>query len=127
MNNITIELCKEDRARLDRIAELLEAQTAGSVKPAAKKPENKPTAPEKVETQPSAQPVKEEPKQPEKAAPEEAPSVQLADIQNLVVSLAAKGRKADVREIVLQYSERVTTIPASKYAEVFEKLKKLEG
>ena len=135
MNNITIELCKEDRARLDRIAELLEAQTAGKVNPTEKEPENKPTAPEKVEPQASAQPVKEEPKQPEKAAPEQAPeptiqdepTVQLADIQNLVVSLAAKGKKAEVREIIQDYAERVTLIPADAYGAVYKRLKKLEA
>lgn len=146
MNNITIELCKEDRVRLDRIAELLEAQTAGKVNPTENEPENKPTAPEKAEAQASAQPVKGEAKQPEKAAPvadpvqafiawdvspeptvQDEPTVQLADIQNLVISLATKGKKAEVREIITDYAERVTLIPADQYGAVYKRLKKLEA
>lgn len=147
MNKITIELCTEDRARLDRIAELLEAQAAGKVKSVAK-PENKPTEPKKEA------PKATEPAQPEKApapelepvndeelseafdaayghdeAPEaeKEPEVKLADIQRLVVSLATSGKKEQARDVIKAYAPSVTTLPADKYGEVFKKLKAIGG
>lgn len=123
MNTITIELCKEDRARLDRIAELLEAQKAGKVNPV----ENKPQKPEKVEEPAKAQPVEEKKAEPAPAPQadkeEAAPAVTLDDVRQLVVQLAANGKKAEARAIVTKYAKSVGEIPADKVAAVFSELR----
>ncbi len=123
MNTITIELCKEDRARLDRIAELLEAQKAGKVNPV----ENKPQKPEKVEEPAKAQPVGEKKAEPAPAPQadkeEAAPAVTLDDVRQLVVQLAANGKKAEARAIVTKYAKSVGEIPADKVAAVFSELR----
>lgn len=131
---LTIELCAEDRARLDAI---LNALTGAPVKA---------TAPKKDTTQPNTQ---AQPKEPTKAKPaleepeqlnflgdtlpweepkaQTAPAVKLEDIQALVVKLATSGKKAEAREIVKDYAERVTEIPAADYDNVYRRLKKLEA
>ena len=135
MNKITIELCAEDRARLDRIAELLEAQTAGTVKPASSEPEKAPAAPKKVEAPASAQPKTEKPTAATQPAQEDipeltdddAPAVELTDLQQIIIKLANAGKQAELRKVIFEYAERVTQIPEDKYSEVYAKLKKLEG
>lgn len=151
MNNITIELCAEDRARLDRIAELLEAQTKQEVKEAEKapevktasKPENKGTEAKKEEpkaleqaplgtmAEPELESVTDEElaeafdiaaEEAKKAEAEKAPEVKLADIQRLVVELATSGKKEKAREIVTSYAPSVTALPTEKYGEVYAKL-----
>lgn len=136
MNNITIkvELCEEDRARLDNILQALSGgrSCAACVDGIAKyvaaevgqhiKP---PAAP--AEAHPVADPFPE----PEKPAPEpekpaepvkEAPKVSQADVQRLVVELSAAGKKEAVREIVNSYAARVSLIPEDKLAEAWARL-----
>ena len=133
MNTITIELCSEDRARLDAI---LEALTKGKpdctrcaqqvvdyvtcvtgIDENGKKVE--PVHP--VEDPFPETPVVEAPKKPE------APKVKMEDVQQKVVALSAAGKKAEVRAIVTAYAERVSAVPEDKLAEVLEKLNALEG
>lgn len=137
-NTITIELCAEDRARLDRInvnlTELItrvmgnQAPDMGEVLQKAA-----PELAEKLAAQhPVADPFKELPKaEPvpfEQEAPkQEAPQYKLEDIQQKVVALSASGKKAEVREIVKSYAEKVSAIPADKFGEVMAKLIGLEG
>lgn len=137
-NTITIELCAEDRARLDHInvnlTELImrvmgnQAPDMGEVLPKAA-----PELAEKLAAQhPVADPFKELPKaEPvpfEQEAPkQEAPQYKLEDIQQKVVALSASGKKAEVREIVKSYAEKVSAIPADKFGEVMAKLIGLEG
>lgn len=142
MNNITVtvELCAEDRARLDKILAALTEHdcskcvdaavkyTAASVGPfqpvaAPEKPEPLPAEPEPeaVNT-----PEPEKPAEPEKQ-PEEQPQVTHADIQRKVVDLSSAGKKAEVREIVTAYAVKVSAIPADKCNEVWDKLTALEG
>lgn len=98
MNIITIELCAEDRARLDRIISGLEAVTGAA--PASN---------------------------PDQVTMEEViAEVTLSDIQQKVVTLSAAGKKAQAREIVKAYAERVTLLPKDKYAEVMGKLSALD-
>lgn len=136
-NVISIEFSTEDRARLDKLQATLEAigesigakalfvelGTGGDESAeAATAPQSKPEAPTPTTNQAEA-------KSPEKeaTAPQSAPSVKLADIQSLVVSLSAKGKKAEVRDIVKAYADRVTALPEDKWPEVYKKLKALEG
>lgn len=104
MNTITIELCAEDRARLDRIIAGLEAKQA--------------SAPEAIAEVASLE---------AEAAPSGPVSVTLSDIQQKVVALSAAGKKAQAREIVKAYAERVTLLPEDKYAEVMDKLSALDS
>lgn len=109
MNNITIEFCAEDRARIDRLIAALEGAGTPYAQPVA------------AETAP-AEPVKVEmPKQ------ESAPAVTHADVQKLVVEIAAsdKEKKALVREIVNGYADKVSAIPEDKLPEVLERLKEV--
>lgn len=139
MNNITIELCKEDRARIDNLivelAALRHALTSDQV--IAVKPE-----PQEAEIPEQPLPPVEEPKaeaeaqtelpwEPEeKAAPEPAPAAQevtVADLQAKVVELVNAGKKTETREIILKYAPNVGSIPAEKRAEVLGLLNGLEG
>ena len=138
-NTITIELCAEDRARLDRIAGLLEANIEASLKvpktptakeddrqltidPEALKPAETTEAPKTAtgEAEASAPPVtpaeEETP-----TAKEDAPAkvakptstVTLEQIQQKVVQLAAGNggaKKAKVREIINAYGAKVSDL-----------------
>lgn len=135
-NTITIELCEEDRARLDHInvnlTELImrvmgnQAPDMGEVLQKAA-----PELAEKLAAQhPAADPFKELPKAepvPFEQPKPEAPQYKLEDIQTKVVALSASGKKAEVREIVKSYAEKVSAIPADKFGEVMAKLIGLEG
>ena len=114
MNNIalTINLSADDRARLDKIIELLE-------KPALPR-----TAPEIVQrskpAEPAPTPIEEAPKEEVEITPEQ--------IQQKVIQLCATGTKKDkTREIVNAYAPKVSAIPEDKRAEVWEKLLTLES
>ena len=123
-NEITMEinLCKEDRDRLDKIIELLTPQPLLEVveaEPAEKAPQNEQEAPAPWD--------KDAPDLP--AVAEEAPAVKHSaeDVQQKVVSLVAAGKKAEVKEIINAYAERVSLIPEDKLDEVMDKLIALEG
>lgn len=117
MNTITIELCAEDRARLDAILEALRGPRCAAEGSQAKaEPEH-----------PVADPFPEEPPKEEAPKKPEPPKVKMEDVQQKVVELSAAGKKAEVRAIVTAYAERVSNIPEAKLGEVMEKLLKLEG
>lgn len=110
---VTIELCPEDRKRLDDILAALTNVGTPYQAPAEEKPVVKQTDPQPVET---AQPDP----QPEKAP--EIPPVDRKEVQNAVVKLIAEGKKAEAREIVKSYANSVTEIPEDKLAEVLNAL-----
>jgi len=122
MNKITIELCEEDRARLDNI---LEALKGLAVTPCVtvETPEA-PAAPEPVQPEPVAQTPAAAP-EPPKA--EEVPEVTAAELQSKVVQLVGAGKKEAARAIVTEYAKCVGEIPAEKRAEVLKRLNELEG
>ena len=120
MNTITIQLCQEDRDRLDAILEMMGAiylQTKNSGTPFE--------APA-VQPEPVAAPTPE-PEAP--AAPQEPvkPQVKVADIQKKVVDLSTAGKKDAVKEIIQKYAAKVSAIPEDKLPEVMEQLTALEG
>lgn len=137
MNNITIELCAEDRARLDKLAELMERQlTAKSGEVLFTPVANGALidAPEMPQESPKAEPEKTIENE-EKAAPapkaEEKPSITLDQIQQKVVQLAAGfggSKKARVRAIISAYGTKVSDLKdqQEKWAEVWEQLINLE-
>lgn len=142
MNNITIELCAEDRARIDNLTAALEkfhdvatikltpeqtqrmadlAEQAGETlkpEPVAEAPKAEPTpepvAPkaEEPKAEPTAEPVKE---------------VTVEELRAKIMQLNGAGKKDAVRDIVLSYAPNVGSIPADKRAEVLKKLNALEG
>jgi hypothetical protein len=152
MNRITIELCAEDRARLDRLTAALEkaADTYAPVmletpeqlripdellqpKP-IEEPKNEPQESIEAET-PATTPTEEEkPEEVKDAAPEEAktePAVNLAQIQQKVVQLCAgyEGKKKPaVRAIINTYGSKVSDLKEQpdKWNEVWDKLTALE-
>ena len=134
--NITIELCAEDRARLDHInvnlTELI-LRVMGSQKidmgevlrraapELAGKPAEQHPVTEPFEELPKTEPVPFEQPKPE------TPQYKPEDILQKVVALSASGKKAEVREIVKSYAEKVSAIPADKFGEVMARLAGLEG
>ena len=125
MTHIEIELCAEDRARLDKIIDALAgnrncqacvdtvtkyvaAEVGQHVKPAETHPVTDPFP--EPETIPNPEPVAE------------TPTVTAADIQRKVVELSAAGKKDQVREIVTKYAARVSAIPEDKLGEVWTSL-----
>lgn len=122
MNHIIIELCAEDRARLDKIAESLELLRGPIVMgPPIVAPEA-PTDPtpeivtkevEAVVETPAAEP---EPVKTSKATH--------ADVMAVLQPMLAPGSKkrATARDIVLAYAPKVSAIPADKLDEVLARL-----
>lgn len=155
MNKITIELCAEDRARLDKLNELLEAQITltsdildkglPTVKPtksdeltetlkAVVEEVKNPVEPPEISTPPVTPKAEEAPTPTEEAQPAPAepakPSVTLAQIQQKVVQLAAGyngSKKAAVREVINAYAKKVSDLPEDKWDEVWSKLTALES
>jgi len=119
MTTITIELCAEDRARLDKI---LEALTSTAKQENIVEPEHP------VITPFPEVPVVAEPEQPQEEKPVivEMP-VTVAEVQQKVVALSAAGRKTEVRAIVKAYADKVSAIPEDKLGEVWMQLSELEG
>ena len=134
MNHITIELCQEDRQRLDAILAALEKVAARDCSKCAEsvafftasqlqQPAQVPVA----EPQPTVDTTPEEkPAEPQETAKTE-PTVSKADIQKKVVALSAAGKKDAVKSIVTTYATKVSDIPEDKLNEVWQKLTALEG
>ena len=141
MNEIKVatELCEKDRELLSDLTHALvqlTIQLKGDTEAAehygkcfgkdAEDPAEEPQAPAVAEEpeQPENEPAEEV--EPEKA-PTEAPKVTLSDIQQKVVALSAAGKKAEVRDIIKKYADRVSVIAVNDYVEVWDELAKLEG
>lgn len=109
-NNITmtIELCAEDRARLDNI---LAALAGGHTCKCAETPAPAAEAAPVAETE----------------APAETKYVpSFEELQKKVLDLIAAGKKPEVREIIKAYAVKVSDIPENKLAEAWERLTALE-
>ena len=152
-NHITIELCAEDRARLDRLSAALErkacdkcVETAMAAMTAAQQPatpdpirEALAEALEQAETpaeapqEPAGATEAETPattQQPEEqpTAAADAPVVTVEDIRERYVALVSSGKKEAARDLIKSYNvTKISDIPADKCAEVLAKLNALEG
>ena len=140
-NFITIELCAEDRARLDRLAEALERRACDNCETTAV--ECNPTNPEtKTESVPEAPKTITEEKTPEVHPPNEVeeaaaaepveepaplPTVGRAELRAKVIELSAKGLKDQTRDIIRSFAQTVTSVPEDKLAECYALLIALEG
>lgn len=128
MNTITIELCAEDRARLDRIAAALDNIGTPYTAPEAvqKAPQEPQEAPKAEVVEPPA-PEAEKPAQ----AEEPAPAITLDMIRQKVTQLMAAGaeKKDGARDVVKSYAPNITGLGEmpDKWPEIWAKLTALEG
>lgn len=143
MATIEIQLCKEDRARLDRIIEGLDALEHETVQTLTAKAEGaipeSPTAPQdepEAQTQELVNPTEEtstsEATEGDTPPWEEKPTVTLEQIQQKVLQLATVNggaKKASVRTIISAYGSKVSDLKEQpdKWTEVWEKLTALES
>lgn len=125
MNAIPIELCQEDRARIDKVIELLTLSTGQRCQSCADAVQQAFTEQPPVEFTKDT-PAEEKPAEPVQEATT-VPQVSKADIQQKVIQLSAAGKKAQVREIVKAVATKVSNIPEDKLAEVWAALNALEG
>ena len=124
-NRIAIELCAEDRARLDRLAEALERRTCDKCVSAAIEYVKAPVAPtEEAPQQESA--TEEAPPGDDQKAPSAAQTVSRAELRAKVIELSAKGLKEQTRDIVKAYAPTVKDLPDNKLVECYEKLAALD-
>ena len=124
-NTITIELCAEDRARLDAILAALSDKASAPAEPAAVAPVAAPEeAPAPVQPEPEKPAVVPAEPAVEEAKPIHTKADLLAKVQHLI---AQGGKKAEARAIIKQYADRVSDVPADKIDEVMAKLAELEG
>lgn len=145
--NITVELCQEDRKRLDELicfaGLLVGNQKQGIINAAdlsiAKLSELAPTeepaayrAPAEVAAAASNEPpeIVDESSEPEPAAEPEQPKYTKPDVLALVQKLAAptspEHKRTGAKAIVKAYGAKVSDIPEDKYAEVMDKLTALD-
>lgn len=120
---VTVNLSEEDRKRLDLIIEALEKQAVKPSLEAAKTaekevPEEEPKAEEKVEEKPVPEP--EEQKEPT------GPEYTIDDVRAKAAELIASGKKAECRDIIKAYAEKVSAIPPEKANEVMGKLNEVK-
>ena len=122
-NTITIELCAEDRARLDRLAEALERKACDKCVTSAIQLFKGETEAPKAPTE-----VKEAPTEPAEVTPETPTrTVDRAEMRAKVIELSAKGLKDQVRDIITAYAPTVKDVPDDKLVECFDRLVALEG
>lgn len=156
-NTIVIELCAEDRARLDRLAEAMERKTCDRcvttameyiktataqasepdpIAEAAKKAlgltdaQESPVEPqEEAElSTPTTTPQEEEkPMVEEPVTTPTEPTVDRAELRAKVIELSAKGLKEQTRGVVQSYAPTVAAVPEDKVTECYKKLVALEG
>jgi hypothetical protein len=145
-NFITIELCAEDRARIDRLIQALEKKTAQEefspvptvlgddpirnalqrVLNNAEKGENKPSGVDETPTLPTTPNEEKTPTQEETEPTTPTRVIDRAELKALVIKLCAEGKKAESRNIILTYGATLGAIPEDKIAECYKKLKALE-
>lgn len=116
MNTITIELCAEDRARLDRLVAALEnaSQQTDLTKPSheAPEPDRDIAKPEKVDA-------------PAKTDEPVVATITETDIRVMARKLIEMGKKPQLKEVVNKYAPSITEIPADAFQDVFDQLKAL--
>ena len=140
MNNITIELCQEDRIRIDtlnRALGILTGQLEGINAALEAKGLIETVEVEEVIHVPGQVSIDEETPQEPQEAPQEVvevttppaeenaqdePTVTKQDIQQKVIELVGKGKKAEVRDIITAYADNVSGLPDSTLNEVWKNL-----
>ena len=145
-NNITIELCAEDRQRIENLTAALIANGGAAeallkqltpptvhsscmddiarMAAAAVNPENGSQNAEKT-TQAETPKAKENPA-PKADAPTVKP-ITVADIRAKVIDLSGKGKGDEAKAIVKSYAPSIPSLPEESFGEVMAKLNALEG
>lgn len=121
MNTITIQLCEEDRQRIDELiaaAMLLVGELKSRPQariPLEAAPDQEPPVEEPV-VEPTPEPVAE-------TAPEVKP-VSFAEFQKAVTLAVSKGpdAKKAVKALINKYADSVSAVPEDKRAEVIDEL-----
>lgn len=115
MNNVTltINLSADDRARLDKIIELLEQPTLPRTAPEIVQ-RNKPA-------EPAPTPIEEAPKE-EPTIAETMPPITEADIRAMVMTLIKNGKKDEAKAIVNEYAASISDITATDRPIVHKRL-----
>ena len=129
-NIITIELCAEDRARLDRLSAALEnARTPVIIEENLVEPEDyNDTALYDTETpQEAPQEVEDEQTPQETETVQNESTVTKQDILQKVIALCGAGKKAEAKDVITTYADSVSDLPDSALVEVWDKLTALEG
>ena len=107
--NFTLELCAEDRARLDALRTALQAVGTPFSPP-------EPTQPGEKDPETNDEPAHvtsgPEPEQPAQDTQDGAETQHATHgmVQDLVITLASRGYKAEAREIVQRFAPRVSAI-----------------
>lgn len=124
-NNITVTvaLSANDRARLDKIIDLLGGIKGEPVKVDVLKDEPRPLKPESPGAKPTTKPTPSP-----KVVKDEEPTVTLDDVRLLVQRLAtpSSGKRDAVRAIVMKHAKSVSDIPADKLGDVHAELVALD-
>lgn len=136
MNTITIELCKEDRKRLDDLtgAVTLLTSVLGSFQPPEIRTEiiqeatgsDHPVDASTAPWEPADAPAPAAAAEPAPVEPTPEP-VSFAEFQKAVTQAVAKGpkQKAAAREIINKYAASVSAVPEDRRAEVVAELAKI--
>lgn len=128
MNRIIIEFSAEDRARLDRIADLLERSQSVAINPA----DFEPIPEQTTEGVGSYDPTTADspfPEQVEAPAPvKEEPKIELDQVRKRVTLLRAKGNKEQkdgAAAVVKKYAPNISGLPLDKLPEIWAQLEAL--
>ena len=123
-NHITIELCAEDRQRIDELIAFA-GLIASEMK--SNKPDLRVVQPAEEHPVDAVAPHDEPVADPEPA--EKVYKITKDDIMAKVQALAAPNnpKREQAKAIVKSYGAKVSDIPEDKYAEVMDKLVELEG
>lgn len=128
MNNITIELSAEDRARLDAILEALKtnavpAQEAQTAARATKTPEPVKVSPEAENPAEKATAATEDAK-----APKPAPAPDRRTIKSLAVKRIQAGHRDEVKALIQAYgAEKIDLVPEDKLVTFVADLEQIGG
>lgn len=129
MNSITIELCAEDRARIDKVIGLLEQYLAPDIAlaPAPVIPVETPKETPKEQTPEPAAPTApvEPPKEEKPEAPAPTSTATVDDLRKMVITLSSAGRKDEAKAVIKSYADKVSEVPADKIDECLAKLNAL--
>lgn len=116
-------------AHQDEAQQMLEALVARESTPTKQETaQEAPETPQDAHEEQTVQTV--DPETEKQAPPAEWPPVSLTDVQQLIIRLAQAGKKEEMRTIVHEYGERVTTVAQEspeKLPELYARLKALAG
>lgn len=133
MNLITIELCAEDRARIDRLIAALDRGCSSCAESfaeclsgayAAKANQGAAPVPPAVEAEPVTAPA---PAADQAPWEDPAPEVSLAEFQKALTLRCSESAetKAKVRALLNQYAAAASAVPPEKRAEILAKLQQI--